>query len=126
MTIEPATPLCDEEFSYQTGLPAGPAACRLRAFKRADGSVVAVATDTDQGPSVTNAAEWLWAAVRVRLGLEPGVLLYSFEHYPHPGKDETWDRVIPKGYHPEWGQYEDTEWRPFSKVGIEELIGHRL
>jgi hypothetical protein len=91
----------------------------LRLYRLATGALVAIATDLDQGPSVTNAAEDLATAVRRRF-FRPGTALIWWEHYPRSNGDDDFDRVLFR-----WNGacYVEPTWQHGSKALVEEQLG---
>lgn len=77
----------------------------LRLWRTNTGGAVAVVTerDTDEGMSVTNAAEKVWAAVQRQYG-DPGTVIPVIEHYPgQQGEPDTFDAVtLDLHGHPQW------------------------
>src|SRR3712207_4801948 len=88
-------------------------ACELRLFRLESGAYLAIATDLDQGPSVTNAAEEIATQVRHRF-LQPGQALLYIEHYRRRrlNEDETFDKVW---FHWDGRRYVEPEWKASSK-----------
>ena len=90
----------------------------LRLYQLRSGAYVAIVTDLDRGPSVTNAAEELATAVRLRW-CRQGEALAWWEHYRRANRDD-FDRVLFR-----WNgqRYVDPEWKPGSRAMLEELLG---
>lgn len=93
----PATPaslvLSDPTFTF--GTPHGSSTRTLRLWRTNAGGTVAVITEhpDDTGMSVTNAAEYAWAAVQ-RQHCTPGTRVTVIEHYPgDPVREETFDEI---------------------------------
>lgn len=115
-------PVLDEEIEVACGLRQGHTArCRLRVFEGFDGRQVAVATQLGEGyagPSVTNAAEYIWLGVARRLGTEDYTLIehYGLESYPVPNEDAMGYDVVTLTAA---GQ---PRWQPISVQAVRDLL----
>lgn len=88
----------EERWPYDASVGAGYGIARLLVWKMPTGHVAAV-TDLDNGASITNSAEHIWAALADQYG-EPLVLL---EHYRADGIDEEHvDQVDMLDGRPRW------------------------
>jgi hypothetical protein len=107
------------------------ATCRIRVYQLADGVIVVIATELPDNPgaSITNAAEILATDMR-RWFVVPGGGLLWIEHYQdramiggRPQQKQSFDRVFFR-----WNgqQYDDPDWKPFSREQVETLIGELL
>lgn len=98
-------------------LPAAPSPSRrrLRVWRLAEGTVVAVITERGDGTSVTNVAEPVYAAMVAEY---KGAMVRVFEHYPEAGSDwpEHFDEII---------RLVDgrLSWRRVSQAEMVELVG---
>ena len=107
------------------------AKCRIRVYQLADGLIVVIATELpdNAGSSITNAAEILATEMR-RWFVVSGGGLFWIEHYQdravigsRPQLKESFDRVF---FRWDGAQYDDPEWKPFSRQQVEALIGEPL
>lgn len=95
----------------------------LRRTRVAAHTVMAIATDCDAGPAVTNAAEEIARAIHAPF-LARGDALRYWEHDPCQGSDpEACDRVLLR-----WNgtRYVDPSWRPSSHADVERVLGAPL
>jgi hypothetical protein len=107
------------------------AKCRIRVYQLANGTIVVIATELPDsaGASITNAAEILATEMR-RWFVVPGGGLFWIEHYQdramiggRPQQKESFDRVF---FRWDGTQYDDPDWKPFSRQQVEALIGEPL
>jgi hypothetical protein len=105
--------------------------CRIRVYQLASDIIVVIATEMPDNPgaSITNAAEILATEMR-RWFVIPGGGLFWIEHYQdramiadRPQQKESFDRVL---FRWDGEQYDDPDWKPFSREHLETLIGEPL
>lgn len=107
----------------------------LRLYEVGPGQYIGVATDLNTGPSVTNAVDAIWAAVRTR-HLPNGAALTAFEHYDGTPGDpsarspdpevEHYDRVVLGAWDAQRQRHAGHAWAPGTQAEIERLIGGPL
>src|SRR5438093_3950067 len=108
------------------------AKCRYRVYRPEPETVVVVAIELADNPGVniTNWVEYLATDFR-REYLRQGEALIWIEHYQERASrydrtefvKESFERVLMR-----WNgtSYEEPEWRPFDRAGVERLIGEPL
>lgn len=83
-----------------------PTRCRLRVYRGRDGAQVALVTELarNQGLSVTNAAEHIWAAVARQLDTDRFAMVEHYDggSYRQPLHEETFDLVWVENGRPRW------------------------
>ena len=98
--------------------------CGLALYRLESGAYVAIATDLDKGPSITNAAEEIATQVKHQV-LDEGDALLWVEHYRYSPfkKAETYDKVVMR-----WdGQrYVDPEREHLTRAEVAQLIDSRV
>ena len=95
-----------------------PARSRVRVYA-SSGGITAVATELMEdngGPSITNAAEWMWATVVEKFGMKLSETTFV-EHY-RKREGEIFDVVTF-----DRSEFEKPKWRRISRLALEELIG---
>jgi hypothetical protein len=121
--------IVDEIFTCQDSLKRT-VQCRLLLYSNG-GAFIGIACELPppyDGPSVTNAAEHIWKAVRDAYALTPVhpgtpvVPFFCFECYPmhKRNKDIEIDKVL-LGF-----ANQDVVWKPSSRAEVERLIGEML
>lgn len=104
--------------------------CRLRLYRLADETMVAICTELldNPGMSVTNAADIIASLVRQTYAQHGQAILF-FEHqlagrYGGHHDPETFDRILPASW--DGSQYHEVTWRPSSRAEVEQLLGCSL
>jgi hypothetical protein len=92
----------------------------LRLYQRDNGEYVAIGTDLDDGPSITNAAEELATAVRLRF-LKTGDVLHWYEHYAERKATKETLELVTFSY--DGLGYRDPEWKHTQRSALETLLG---
>jgi hypothetical protein len=103
--------------------------CLIRVYELGS-RVVVIATDLDEGPSVTNAAEEIATQIVEQFNIDPERLIWV-EHYPRkdtrakPGTalGEEYDFVV---FEWDGDHFRNPDWTYSNRLEIEELVGEVL
>lgn len=103
-------------------------ACGIRIFDgigEFSGQTIVIATDINQGNSVTNEAEHIASLIVSQQKIDSYKLVFV-EHYPKRGVIlETYDRVK-FNWDSSRKEYTSPDWSPWTKEGVEKAIGQCL
>jgi len=94
-----------------------PARCRVRVYASSVGTT-ALATELMEdngGPSITNAAEWLWSTVVEKFGMR--LLGTTFVEHYRKRQGETFDVITFERM-----RFEEPKWRRISRPALEKMI----